>query len=121
MISLWPTGSWRSWESHFSSAQAVYDRTQVEFKRDSFSYQSDQDAYLCPQGKTLRLNGLYRSASGLFWQYKAEKADCICCPVRGKCLSEHDRRGARKLEDSYFKPLSSEVGIDKVQMNTGKL
>ena len=68
------------------------------------SYQSDQDAYLCPQGKTLRLNGLYRSASGLFWQYKAEKADCICCPVRGKCLSEHDRRGARKLEDSYFKP-----------------
>lgn len=88
----------------FVRPQAVYDRTQVEFKRDSFSYQSDQDAYLCPQGKTLRLNGLYRSASGLFWQYKAEKADCICCPVRGKCLSEHDRRGARKLEDSYFKP-----------------
>ena len=88
----------------FVRPQAVYDRTQAEFKRDSFSYQSDQDAYLCPQGKTLRLNGLYRSASGLFWQYKAEKADCICCPVRGKCLSEHDRRGARKLEDSYFKP-----------------
>ena len=33
----------------FVRPQAVYDRTQVEFKRDSFSYQSDQDAYLCPQ------------------------------------------------------------------------
>ena len=28
----------------FVRPQAVYDRTQVEFKRDSFSYQSDQDA-----------------------------------------------------------------------------
>ena len=88
----------------FVRPQAVHDRTQVEFKRNAFSYQPDQDSYLCPQGKTLRPKGLYRSASGLFWQYQAEKADCLCCPLRDKCLSEHDRRGARKLEDSYFKP-----------------
>lgn len=87
----------------FVRPQAVHDRTQVEFKRDAFSYQPDQDIYLCPQGKTLGPKGLYRSASGLFWQYQAEKVDCICCPVRDKCLSQHDRRGVRKLEDSYFK------------------
>lgn len=88
----------------FVRPQAVHDRTQVEFKRDAFSYQPDQDIYLCPQGKTLGPKGLYRSASGLFWQYQAEKVDCIRCPVRDKCLSQHDRRGVRKLEDSYFKP-----------------
>ena len=55
-------------------------------------------------GGLLRRNGRYRSASGLFWQYQAEEADGICCPVRDQCLSEHDRRGARKPEDSYFNP-----------------
>ena len=84
--------------------QPVHDRTQAEFKRKAFSYQPDQDVYLCPQGKILTRKGLYRSASGLLWQYQAEKADCICCPVRDKCLSEYNRRGARKLEDNYFKP-----------------
>lgn len=35
----------------FVRPQAVHDRTQVEFKRNAFSYQPDQDSYLCPQGK----------------------------------------------------------------------
>jgi len=47
---------------------------------------------------------LYHSASGLFGKYWAEKKDCVACFLRGKCLSETDRHGARKLSDSYFKP-----------------
>jgi len=57
-----------------------------------------------PSGKRLRPKQLYRSGSGLFWEYWADKKDCVCCPLRDKCLSETDRTGARKLQDSYFKP-----------------
>lgn len=84
--------------------QAVHDRTKAELKRDAFSYDEAQDAYICPTRKLLRLNTLHRSASGLYWLYLADKKECQNCPLRQKCLSEDDKRGARKLERSYFTP-----------------
>ena len=88
----------------FARPQPVHDRTTVEMKRDAFAYDEAQDIYLCPNGKQLKLNSLHRSASGLYWVYLAEKQDCQSCPLRAKCLSENDKRGARKLERSYFAP-----------------
>ena len=88
----------------FVRPQTAHDRTNAELKREAFSYDARQDAYICPAGKRLRLNTLHRSASGLYWLYQADKGDCQNCPLREKCLSEKDRRGARKLEHSYFAP-----------------
>ena len=88
----------------FVRPQPAHDRTQVEFKRDAFTYDTAKDVYICPNGNALHPNGLYRSGSGLFWEYWANRKDCGSCPLRGKCLSAEDKRGARKLLDSYFKP-----------------
>lgn len=88
----------------FVRPQPAHDRTKVEFKRDAFTYDAAKDAYICPNGNVLRPKGLYRSGSGLFWEYWADKKDCGSCPLREKCLSAEDKRGARKLLDSYFKP-----------------
>lgn len=74
----------------------------MELKREVFEYDESLDAYVCPNGKLLNLNTLHRSASGLYWLYLADKQDCQCCPLRKKCLSQQDKRGARKLEHSYF-------------------
>ena len=81
-----------------------YDRTEAAFKRGAFTYDEMRDRYLCPNGKELLPKNLHRSASGLTWEYLAKREDCECCPHRAKCLPENDRRGARKLEDSYFRP-----------------
>ena len=88
----------------FVRPQTAHDRTNAELKRDAFSYDAEQDTYICPTGKQLRLNTLHRGASGLYWLYQADKRDCQNCPLREKCSSENDRRGARKLEHSYFTP-----------------
>ena len=72
-------------------------------RRDVFTDEEQRNAYLCPDGKELRRKRLYRSGSGLFWEYWAEKKDCGGCPLRQKCLNETDKAGARKLQDSYFK------------------
>lgn len=88
----------------FVRPQPVHDRTKVEFKRDAFAYDAAKDVYLCPNGNVLRPKGLYRSGSGLFWEYWADRKGCGSCPLREKCLSAEDKRGARKLLDSYFKP-----------------
>ena len=84
--------------------QTSHDRTGVELKRDAFRYEESLDAYVCPNHKLLKLNTLHRSASGLYWLYLADKRDCQSCPFRPQCLRPEDRRGARKLEHSYFMP-----------------
>ncbi len=89
----------------FVVPQPARDRTKAELKRDVFTYDEQQDVYVCPNGKVLRRKRLYRSVSGLFWEYWAEKKDCCSCPLRQKCLNETDKAGARKLQDSYFKPV----------------
>lgn len=68
----------------------------MELKREAFQYDESLDAYVCPNGKLLNLNTLHRSASGLYWLYLADKQDCQCCPLRKKCLSQQDKRGARE-------------------------
>lgn len=88
----------------FVVSQAHHDRTTVEFKRDAFAYDTENDRYICPTGKELKPKNLHRTSSGLTWEYIANKTDCSACPHKSKCLSENDRRGCRKLEDSYFKP-----------------
>ena len=88
----------------FVRPQASFDCTNVELTRESFLYDETADVYICPQGKPLKRNTLTRTASGLSWQYLADKRDCGVCPLREKCLSAKDRRGARKIEHSYFRP-----------------
>ena len=83
--------------------QKVAVRSKTELKREDFRYDEAENCYVCPHGKRLHLRTLARTASGLSWQYVANKQDCQQCPLREKCLSEGDRRGARKLEHSYFR------------------
>lgn len=84
--------------------QPFHDRTEVDLKRDAFAYDEESDVYLCPSGKQLRVKALHRTASGLYWEYWADRQDCQNCPMRERCLSGGDRRGARKLENTYFRP-----------------
>ena len=88
----------------FVRPQAPHDRAGTAFRRDSFTYDGEQDIYRCPNGKALYPKRLGRSASGLFWEYWADRADCKACPFRAECLGERNAHGARKLLDSYFKP-----------------
>lgn len=98
-----PLAHWELEKLGFVRPQPAHDRTQVEFKRDAFTYDVAKDVYICPNGNALHQRGLYRSDSGLFWEYWADKKVCGSCPLREKCLSAWDKRGARKLLDSYFR------------------
>ena len=86
----------------FVRPQKTAVRANTQFTRDAFHYDEGRNIYRCPGEKKLRLRRLARSASGLFWEYQADKRDCAACPLHDKCLSENDRRGARKVSVSYF-------------------
>ena len=58
------------------------------FTRSDFSYQPEQDIFLCPEGNGLSLKRLQRNEYGIYREYRAEKSDCQSCPLKGQCLTE---------------------------------
>ena len=86
----------------FVRPQKTAARVSVQFTRNDVHYDEGCNVYRCPGGKELRLGRLARSASGLFWEYQADKRDYALCLLRDKCLREDDKRGARKVSVSYF-------------------
>lgn len=71
-------------------------------KRKAFVYDAEHDVYICPAGKPMRVTNLQRGASGLYWPYRADKKDCLACPLRGQCMTATGY--VRTVQHSYFLP-----------------
>lgn len=74
-------------------------------KREGFTYDKENDCYICSQGKTLKFAG-YREHYGTQKNYMSKRSDCKNCPMRTKCLG---RKDYKNLVDSANKPLFDEM------------
>ena len=74
-------------------------------KREGFTYDKENDCYVCSQGKTLKFAG-YREHNGTQKNYMSKRSDCKNCPMRTKCLGKKDYKN---LVDSANKPLFDEM------------
>ena len=75
----------------------------VEFRREHFQYDRDNDCFRCPNGKELTLTTVSRNAgSSLCWVYSANRADCQNCPMKEQCLNKSLKDKARRLTRSVF-------------------
>jgi DDE family transposase len=82
----------------------VIDRrhqTQGHFTREQFRYEPQENAYYCPEGKSLRYRGQSRSSQGFI--YRATEAQCqgcrqkkLCTPGRYRKLFVHWQEPARQ-------------------------
>ena len=88
--------------SFFVRPQARPNYSRVILQPSAFHYDKEQDIYICPNGKTLRLTFLLRGPSGLSLQYHPDKQDCLACPLREQCMT--GKQQVRKVERSYFRP-----------------
>jgi len=61
---------------------------QVELKRENFSYDQEQDCFICPQGKQLPLRSLERGNHNICRLYRADRADCQNCSLFSRCVAE---------------------------------
>ena len=73
----------------------------MEFGRNDFGYDREQDIFFCPNGKPLKLNTVSRGSGTLHWVYTASKANCQTCPLRERCLSQR-QHGTKRLVRSVF-------------------
>ena len=73
-----------------------------------FQYDADEDVYICPNGKKLRLKGFIRS--GRQWDYQADAADCRVCTLRAQWTKS---KSGRRVLRSIYQPFYTEA--DRIQ------
>lgn len=74
----------------------------VAFTRKDFTYQQDNDCFICPSGKKLTLRNLEREHYNICQTYRADRKDCGAYPKLGQCVSDSHR--SRSLRVNIFEP-----------------
>ena len=72
--------------------------------RDGFTYDKENDRYICSQGKYLAFKKIKESHGGAYKlrHYRSSRKDCGDCPLRSKCIG---KSWEKKIEDTVDKPL----------------
>ena len=82
-------------------AKGTQKRTRV-LAKSLFTYDSQKDHYICPQGKILP----HRSTSGGYHLYRAMGKDCRACPLKPQCTQN---KNGRTLSHSIYKAYEDRV------------
>ena len=93
--------------------------------REGFTYEAQQDVYICKQGKLLRNKGI-RSDTGYFnYHYRSSATDCKACPIKKSCCGKSPRKrlaftAFRNHFDRMEKRLESPRGhrLKRLRMST---
>jgi transposase len=59
------------------------ERTDGTFGRSDFTYEADNNRYICPAGKSLKI--AWRSKQKNPYRYRASQLDCQACPLKAQC------------------------------------
>ena len=75
---------------------------QYKPSREGFSYDKQNDRYICPEGKYLPFKKLITTSLGYKMKvYRSSSKDCGKCQLRSVCIGKSD---FRKIDDSIDKP-----------------
>ncbi|WBU62259.1 IS1182 family transposase [Paracoccus albus] len=78
------------------------ERTDGTLSRSDFTWDDENDRYICPEGKDLRhtrrnYSDPERVSSEMKpRRYRAKKADCQACPLKAKCCPNSDTRSLQR-------------------------
>jgi transposase len=75
---------------------------QYKPSREGFTYDKENDRYVCSQGKYLPFKKLITTSLGYKMKvYRSSSKDCGKCPLRSVCIGKSD---FKKIDDSIDKP-----------------
>ena len=73
-----------------------------EFSKEKFTYDENNDIYVCPEGHILTPRGMVVVDYQRRYQIK-NKQNCLRCPYFGKCTSSKEGRSITRLVDEKWK------------------
>lgn len=90
---------------------------QYKPEREGFSYDKENDLYICKEGAKLTLRKIYKDRRGhMKKQYRSSRKDCNKCPYRNKCIGKSFEK---KIEDTIDKPYYDRMHI-RMQTETAR-
>jgi transposase len=75
------------------------ERTDGSFGRSAFSFDAENNRYVCPAGKLLKPTWRMKKKNPNM--YRASQYDCLACPLKSQCCPNGSHR---KIERSAFEP-----------------
>lgn len=72
-----------------------------EFESEAFKYDRDLKSMICPEDKTLKLDGKEELPGRTNFKYRARVEDCNKCPSKPKCCPETTKKGRSVLRKEY--------------------
>jgi transposase len=98
-------GSWQeSWKPTERDAQG----RSAAFLASAFPYDAKGDCFTCPAGKILTHHALLNGRNGVHTHvYRAPKAACPQCPLRGQCASPNARPAWRRSITRLEEPVTT--------------
>ena len=92
-----PDTEFRKRDPRFVTADRHKDKSKSKFSIESFTYDKENNQYICPNGKILHYLGIHAFGQGKGHKYNAKINDCRNCDLREKCL----RKGAKTKRTLY--------------------
>ena len=96
-----PMLAWLVKEKGITPHIPVFDKSARKdgtFSRTDFTFDVEQNIYLCPQGKPLTTTGHLNQGRTLY--YRARRLDCETCPLKSKCCPKApSRRITRDIDE----------------------
>ena len=95
-----PDPQFRQRDPYFSEKKSEKVKKKKKFTMEDFSYDEENDCYVCPAGKILmyKCDVILRNNSGK--QYRAQSGDCVNCPLIDDCIK---KRGGKKPARALYK------------------
>lgn len=79
------------------------------FERDAFTYDAEDDSFICPAGERLRLK--QRSKSDRLDKYMAR--DCRQCPLKPRCTTSSRRTVSRSWHEDTLQRMQQRIAADR--------
>jgi transposase len=92
---------------------------QYKPSREGFTYDKENDRYVCSQGKYLPFKKLMTTSLGYKMKvYRSSAKDCGPCPLRSVCIGKSD---FKKIDDSIDKPFYDRMHARLQAVNREKI
>lgn len=90
------------------------------FDKIDFTYNEEDNSFICPAGKTLKYCGRYNNHGHIGRRYIADKNDCYYCHLKSKCLQKNASVRAFSITDIPKPKTYSEKMIEKIDTPHGR-
>lgn len=88
-----PDPHFRARDPRFATQERHKAPPDERFTLRDFTYDEENDCYICPHGKVLKLEARrHKIENNIYRRYEADEADCGACPLREQCLQTAETR-----------------------------